>query len=248
MDQKLTAALLIIGNEILSGRTQDANAAFIGKRLAERGIEFREIRVVRDDKAAIVAALNALRAQYTYVFTTGGIGPTHDDITAECVAAAFGVALEVHPEAYRRLNEYYKKQGSVLNDARMRMTRVPAGGTLVDNPVSIAPGFKIDNVFVMAGVPKIMQAMFDHVETMLGSGTPVQSRTVACNLREGDIAAALEAIQNQFPDIDIGSYPQMWQNPTLKLVARGIDETKLDQVTEMIAEMVRKMGDTPVLA
>ena len=241
----ITSAILVIGNEILSGSTQDANIAFIARRLALRGIQLSEVRIVRDDEAQIIEALDALRQKYRYVFTTGGIGPTHDDITSETVAKAFGVAHEVNAEAKRRLEEYYSPRGITLNEARLRMAMVPKGALLIDNPVSVAPGFNIGNVFVMAGVPKIMQAMFDHVDKLIEGGKPVQSRTLKSNLKEGDIAAELGAIQKEFPGVDIGSYPHHWQTPSLSLILRSIDEALLEKASAKVAAMIRAHGEEP---
>lgn len=242
----ITAAILIIGNEILSGRTQDSNIQFIASRLSKRGIRLNEVRIVRDEKDAIVQALNELRKKYRYLFTTGGIGPTHDDITAECVALAFGAALAVHEEARSRLAAFYKESGTEMNEARLRMARVPVGSALIDNPISAAPGFKTGNVFVMAGVPSIMQAMFDHVETMIESGVPLYSNTVSCKMREGDIAIELEAIQKSFPDVEIGSYPGMGvKGRNLSLVLRSADESRLAAATEKVMGLIRSKGEEP---
>src|SRR5471030_2464152 len=185
-DEIVTAALLIIGNEILSGRTQDANLSYIAKGLGGIGVRLREVRVIPDVAATIIATVNEVREKFDYVFTTGGIGPTHDDITSETIAQAFGVKWILHPEAKRLLLTHYKE--SELNQARLRMAHVQEGAILIDNPVSLAPGFQIGNVFVMAGVPRIMQAMFDGVKTRLRRGAPMLSRTVRCALPEGIIA------------------------------------------------------------
>ena len=241
----ITSAILVIGNEILSGSTQDANIAFIAKRLALRGIQLSEVRIVRDDEAQIIEALNALRQKYRYVFTTGGIGPTHDDITSETIAKAFGVEHEVNAEAKRRLEEYYSPRGIELNEARLRMAMIPKGALLIDNPVSVAPGFNIGNVFVMAGVPKIMQAMFDHVDKLIKGGKPVLSRALKSNLKEGDIAAELGAIQKEFPEVDIGSYPHNWQTPSLSLILRSTDEALLERASAKVAAMIRAHGEEP---
>lgn len=240
-----TAAILIIGNEILSGSTQDVNVAFIAKRLGQRGIPVHEIRVVRDVEAEIVEAVNALRKKVTYLFTTGGIGPTHDDITSECVAKAFGVPFGVMPEALARLKKYYDAQGTEINEARLRMAKIPAGSVLIDNVVSAAPGFNIGNVFVMAGVPKIMQSMFDHVDTMIEGGPVLLSETVKCNQKEGDIGQGLGDIQKEFADLDLGSYPHMYQKPSLSLVIRGTDETRIKAAAEKVRALVRSLGEEP---
>lgn len=242
-----SAAILVIGNEILSGSTQDINVAFIAKRLGQRGIPVHEVRVVRDVEAEVVEAVNALRRKYKYVFTTGGIGPTHDDITSECMAKAFGVPHVVAPEAKKRLEDYYAKTGTTLNEARLRMATVPAGSILIDNTVSAAPGFAIGNVFVMAGVPKIMQSMFDHVDTMIEGGPILLSQTVKCNQKEGDIGKELGDIQKDFPDIDIGSYPHMYQTPSLSLVLRGTDSARIAAAAEKVKALIRAKGEEPIL-
>ena len=181
----VTAGVLIIGNEILSGRTQDVNLNHIAKGLSDVGVTLCEARVIPDVANTIVATLNELRAKFDYVFTTGGIGPTHDDITLECVAQAFGVACKLHPQAHAILKEWYKDRPGQLNAARLRMATAPEGSTLIVNPVSRAPGFRMGNVFVMAGIPQIMQSMFDHVKPTLQGGRPIVSRSVRCNLPEG---------------------------------------------------------------
>lgn len=203
----LSAAVLLIGDEILSGRTKDKNLGFIADFLTARGIDLKEARVVPDSEPEIVAAVNALRSRYTYVFTTGGIGPTHDDITADAVAKAFGVTIGHNPEAVRILEEHFRLMGREANEARMRMARIPEGGSLIDNPVSRAPGFQIGNVFVMAGIPKVFQAMLESVTPRLARGTPVQSRTLTVHGGEGDIAGPLKDIQQRNPGVVIGSYP-----------------------------------------
>ncbi len=241
-----TAAVLIIGNEILSGRTQDTNLSFIAKFLGGIGVRLREARVVPDVEAEIVAAINALRDRYTYVFTTGGIGPTHDDITAECVAKAFGVALIQNPEARRRLEDHYKGT-DMLNAARLRMANTPEGATLIDNPVSSAPGFQIGNVFVMAGVPMIMQAMLRGLQNRLAGGAPVLARTVISGIPEGTLAEGLGAIQTAYGEaVDIGSYPFFRQGKiSTSLVLRGTDAALLDKAAADVADLVRRNGGEP---
>ena len=238
----MKAAILIVGNEILSGRTQDVNIQFIAERLALRGVKLAEVRVVRDEEAAIINAVRALSAEHDYVFSTGGIGPTHDDITAECMAKAFNTTLEINTEAKRRLGEYYASKNIEINEGRLRMARIPVGATLIDNSVSIAPGFKIKNVYVMAGVPKIMQAMFLGIEKTLAQGVPMLSNTVTGALREGDIALEMEEIQKHHPDVEIGSYPAMsgTGGPSLSLVLRATDEKKLKTATDKILAMVKR--------
>jgi molybdenum cofactor synthesis domain-containing protein len=243
----MKAAILIIGNEILSGRTQDVNIRFIAERLALRGIPVAEVRIVRDEEAAVVSAVRALSETCDYVFSTGGIGPTHDDITAECMAKAFNTPLELNKEAERRLGEYYAAKFIGLSEGRLRMARIPVGATLIDNPVSSAPGFKIKNVFVMAGVPSIMQAMFIGIEPQLARGLPMFSNTITGALRESEIALEMEEIQKQHPDVEIGSYPQMGSEPSVSLVLRSVDEKKLKAATEKIQAMVKRFDADAVI-
>ncbi len=240
----VTAALLIIGNEILSGRTRDANLPFLAQRLNDLGVRLVEARVVPDVEDAIVAAVDALRARVDYVFATGGIGPTHDDITAASVAKAFGVVNERNAQAVALLESHYEP--GQLNDARLRMATMPAGATLIDNPVSRAPGFRIGNVLVMAGVPKIMQAMFEGIAPTLVGGAPMLSRTVTCLLAEGVLAAGLGAIQQRYADVDIGSYPYYRAGRFgVTVVLRGIGETLLDQAADAVAAAIRNLGGEP---
>lgn len=240
-----TAAILIVGNEILSGRTQDVNVAFLAKELGALGIRVREIRVVPDVEEEIVAAVNALRARYDLVFTTGGIGPTHDDITSPSVAKAFGVAWVRHPEAVALLRRHYT--GDMLNEARLRMATVPEGATLIENPVSTAPGFQIGNVYVLAGVPAIMRAMFEGLKSRLPGGRPVSSRTVSTFLGEGVIAAGLGALQDRFPQLEIGSYPFFRRGKFgTALVVRGTDEAALDAAADGLRRLIRELGDEPI--
>ena len=206
MNEVKTAAILVIGNEILSGRTKDANIGWLAEKLTNLNIQTREVRIVPDIEAEIVAAINILRGKFDYIFTTGGIGPTHDDITADSIAKAFGVTIGHHAEAVRRLEDYYNDK-SVLNEARLRMARIPDTAALIDNPVSAAPGFKIGNVYVLAGVPKIMQAMFGSIQHELAGGAPLHMEVIDSWAREGDIAQQLRATAEQFPELDIGSYP-----------------------------------------
>jgi molybdenum cofactor synthesis domain-containing protein len=247
-----TACLLVIGNEVLSGRTQDANINYIAKRLGEIGMPLREVRVIPDVPETIVATVNEVRAKFDHVFTTGGIGPTHDDITSECVAAAFGVPWEPHPEAWRRMEASYKP--GEFNAARQRMATMPQGATLIENAISVAPGFTIGNVHVMAGVPRIMQAMMDTLVPTLQGGPPIASRAVhVLGLPEGLIAEGLGRIQARFPDVDIGSYP--FYRPTgngVAIVAKGPDagaaETAIAEVTELISsfDKVPIPGEPPM--
>ncbi len=241
-----TACVLVIGNEVLSGRTQDANIRFLAHGLGAIGMPLREVRVIPDVAQTIVGAVNECRARFNHVFTTGGIGPTHDDITSECVAAAFGVPWEPHPEAWARLDRHFKP--GEFNPARQRMATMPRGATLIDNAVSIAPGFTIGNVHVMAGVPRIMQSMWAALAPTLQGGVPVQSRAVhVFGLGEGAIAAGLGAIQSQYPDVDLGSYPfyRMGGNG-VALVAKGTDPSMLDQCIAGVARLIAGMGHEAV--
>jgi molybdenum cofactor synthesis domain-containing protein len=231
-----TAAVLLIGDEVLSGRTKDKNLGFIADYLAALGIDLKEARVVADDEGDIVAAVNALRQRYSYVFTTGGIGPTHDDITADSIAKAFGVEISHHPDAVAILKAFYEESGRELNEARMRMARIPVGGTLVKNPISKAPGFRIENVFVMAGVPRIMQAMMAEIAPTLSKGVIVQSRTIEFQGGEGDIAKPLKEIQERFNSVTIGSYP--FESPAgycTNLILRSRDEQALETATAEVS-------------
>jgi molybdenum cofactor synthesis domain-containing protein len=246
--QIVTACLVVIGNEILSGRTQDANVAYLARGLNEVGVRLREVRVIPDVAETIVETVNEVRRRYDHVFTTGGIGPTHDDITAESVARAFGVKLILHPEARRRLAERFRDRPDELNEARLRMAHVPEGATLIDNLVSTAPGFQIGNVYVLAGVPRIMQAMFDGMKHRLGGGAPVLSRSVASSLFEGTIAAGLAALQERYADIEIGSYPWYRQGRSgVDLVLRGTEAGRLDEAAAAVAAMLRGLGDAPTV-
>jgi molybdenum cofactor synthesis domain-containing protein len=237
--QIITAALLVIGDEILSGRTKDKNIGFIAEYLTAIGIDLKEVRVVPDDEAEIVAALNALRVRYTYVFTTGGIGPTHDDITADAVAKAFGVALDYHPRAVEIMRARLAQIGGEMNEARMRMTRVPAGGELVLNKISAAPGFRVDNVIVMAGIPAVMQAMLEDVTPQLKTGAKMLSETVRADCREGDIGTELGQIAKAHPDVMIGSYPFMDdKGPNTHVVIRARDRHKVAAVKAQIEAML----------
>ncbi len=234
-----TAAVLIIGNEILSGKTQDANLQFLGIELAKLGIRLEEARVVRDVPEAIVESLDACRAKYTYVFTTGGIGPTHDDITAECVARAFGVELVLDPGAVERLG----RGGRELTEARLRMARVPKGAELVDNPLSNAPGFKMENVFVLAGIPSVARAMFGAAVPMLAHGAPIASGSIDVHLRESDFAAVLAEIQRRNTAVEIGSYPFNRNGRYgATLVVRGTNGALIDRVLDEIVDTMTSLG------
>src|SRR5215475_11487480 len=236
----ITAAVLVIGDEILSGRTKDKNIGYIAEYLTAIGIDLKEVRVVPDEEPEIINALNALRSRYTYVFTTGGIGPTHDDITADCVAKAFGVSIDVDPRAYAIMNERFKAMGTEMNEARLRMTRIPAGADLVLNKVSAAPGFWIGNVIVMAGVPSIMQAMLDEVASKLKTGAKMLSESVRADAREGDIGTELSTVAKAHPDVIIGSYPFMDEKrgPNTTVVLRSRDPEKLAAATRSVEDML----------
>jgi len=224
-----TAAMLVIGDEILSGRTRDANMHHLARVLAERGIDLREVRVVSDDADAIMRAVRALAAEHTHLFTSGGIGPTHDDITADSVAGAFDVPIGVRPDARARLEAQYEKSGHELNDARLRMARIPQGATLIDNPVSGAPGFTLENVHVMAGVPRIFEAMLESLLPELTGGAPVLSQALQVMRPEGDIAGPLGELAARYPGLSFGSYPfQRHDGFGAQVVLRGTDEAQLD--------------------
>ncbi len=244
VEPTVTACVLIIGNEILSGRTQDVNLAFLGERLNEAGVRLREARVIPDDEAVIVAAVNEARVRFDYVFTTGGIGPTHDDITAECVAKAFGVPLIRNPEAVRILEDFYPT--GHLNQDRLRMANTPEGASLIENPLSGAPGFRMANVFVMAGVPAVMRAMFEAIAHTLSGGAPLLSRTVVAELGEGLLAAGLRAVQESYPDVEIGSYPfQRDGRFGARLVLRATAPDRLQAAAGEVESLVRDQGAKP---
>jgi len=237
-DNIVTAAVLVIGDEILSGRTKDKNIGYIAAYLTNIGVDLKEVRIVADDEAAIVEALEALRHRYTYVFTTGGIGPTHDDITADSVAKAFGVSIDVDPRARALLLTRIAEQD--LNEARLRMARIPAGADLILNNVSAAPGFRIGNVHVFAGVPAIMQAMLDEVAPTLKTGARVLSDSVRADLREGDIGSELGAIAKAHPGVTIGSYPffDEARGPNTNVVIRARDPQKLAAARAAVNDML----------
>lgn len=223
------AAMLVIGDEILSGRTRDANMHYLAGQLTERGIDLKEVRVVSDDAPAIIAAVQALSAGYDHVFTSGGIGPTHDDITADCIAAAFDAHIDVRADARALLQAHYDRSGQDLNEARLRMARIPDGATLIDNPVSTAPGFSMGNVHVMAGVPSVFQAMVASILPTLTGGAPLLSRTLRLMRGEGDLAGPLGQFAKDHPTLSVGSYP--FQKDGIygsNIVLRGTDARELD--------------------
>lgn len=240
-----TACLLVIGNEILSGRTQDANIKYVATRLAELGIRLREVRVIADEPDMIVGTVNAVRSRYDQVFTTGGIGPTHDDITSECVAAAFGVPWEPHQEAWARMERAYRP--GEFNAARQRMATMPRGAVLIENPISTAPGFSIGNVHVMAGVPRVMQAMFENLAPLLKAGTPIRSAAVhVLRLGEGVLAHGLAEIQKRFPDLELGSYP--FYRPSgngVAIVAKGTNADRIADSLAAVSRLITSLGGTP---
>ena len=237
--QKITAAILIIGNEILSGRTQDSNIQYIATKLSERGIHLEEVRIIPDAKQSIIDTVNDLRKKYTYLFTTGGIGPTHDDITSDAIAAAFGVELLKHPEAYRRLEEYYSANGRTLTMPSAKMAYIPEGADLIDNSASTAPGFIMDNVYVMAGVPYIMQAMMDFVLPRLAISDKIESRTISLLVGESIIAEEMEDVEKKYPAVSVGSYPFIHNGgPATSVVMRSSDVGALERAFEEFVEMV----------
>jgi molybdenum cofactor synthesis domain-containing protein len=229
--------MLVIGDEILSGRTRDANMHYLAGELTEAGITLAEVRIVSDEREAIVASVRALAAAYDSVFTSGGIGPTHDDITADCMAAAFGQSIDVRDDARAILQAHYDKAGTDLNEARLRMARIPADATLIDNPVSAAPGFKIENVHVMAGVPSVFKAMVASVMPTLTGGAPLISKTLTVHRGEGDIAGPLGALAEAYPALSMGSYPfQRDGKYGSNIVVRGQDEALLDEAMGKLSE------------
>ena len=237
----MKAALIIIGNEILSGRTKDKNLAYLAEWLNEIGIQLYEVRVIRDDEKEIIDCVNLLRKKFDYVFTTGGIGPTHDDITTESIAKAFDVELETNPEALKILQGYYKKGD--LNEARLKMTLLPKGAELVENPVTKAPGFKMDNVFVMAGIPSIMQGMLEGARVFLETGTKMSSKSIDVFMPESFVATELSQIQDNYLNVEIGSYPFNKDGKFgTSLVMRSADLEALDRCEIEVAEMIKKLG------
>ena len=239
----VTAAALVIGDEILSGRTRDKNIGTIAGHLNEIGIALREVRVVADDEQAIVEAVNELRARYTYVFTTGGIGQTHDDITADAVAKAFGVPIDIDPRAVALMRPAYEKRGLELNEARLRMARIPAGAELVANSVSIAPGFRIANVIVMAGVPAIMEVMLRDATKQLRTGPKMNAVTIRVERPEADIADLFREHQALYPDVVMGSYPSFNDGRySADLVLRSPDPTRLAHAAESLTARLREKG------
>ena len=250
--RRVTAAVLLIGDEVLSGRTQDKNLQQIARFLAPLGINIVESRTIPDIEDEIVEAVNALRAKVDYLFTTGGIGPTHDDITADSIARAFGVGIDVREDALEIIEEWYAKTETPVTESRKRMARIPDGAKLIDNPVTGAPGFQMENVFTMAGVPSIVAGMLNDIDHRLEHGAVTVSRSVkGDNLREGEIAEALGELQDKYDQVAIGSYPYFLEVKAgeikrgTHLVARSTDTEALDAVIEAIAGMVEELGYTP---
>jgi molybdenum cofactor synthesis domain-containing protein len=241
-----TACLLVIGNEVLSGRTRDANIQFLATGLGNLGIPLREVRVIPDVANTIIDTVNEVRTKFDYIFTTGGIGPTHDDITSECIAAAFGVPWEPHPIAWPRMEASFKLGD--FNAARQRMATMPRGAMLIENAISVAPGFQMDNVYVMAGVPRVMQSMFEWLAPRLEGGTKIEMRAVhVIGLSEGVIAEGLAAIQRDYPDLDIGSYPFYRASGNgVALVAKGPDGAKTQQAVAAITLLILDLHHTPI--
>ncbi len=247
MEKTVTAGVLLIGDEILSGRTQDTNLQTIAKFLAPIGISVVQARIIADEEGTIIDAVRTLSEAYDYVFTTGGIGPTHDDITAECVAKAFNTPISIRDDARKVLEDWYAQTDREVTEARLRMARIPDGATLIDNPVSGAPGFIIQNVHVMAGVPRIMNAMLHNIGPTLKGGSVVQSRTLrAAGLKEGDIAQPLGELAEKMPDLSFGSYPwYLEDNVGVALVVRGSDSDRLAEAETALVELAQNQGTIP---
>jgi len=236
-----TAAMLVIGDEILSGRTRDSNMHHLANELTKHGIDLKEARMVSDEAAAITDAVKALAAAHDHVFTSGGIGPTHDDITADCIAAAFDTPIDVREDARAILQAHYNRSGQELNDARLRMARIPDGAVLIDNPISSAPGFTLENVHVMAGVPTIFQTMVASVLPTLTGGAPLLSQSLRVERGEGDIAAPLTALAEAYPDLSFGSYPFSHNGIYgTNIVVRGQDGAQLDQAMKALSEAMAR--------
>lgn len=242
-DGIVTAALMVIGDEILSGRTKDKNIGYIADHCTSIGIQLLEVRIVPDIEREIVDAVNALRAKYTYVFTTGGIGPTHDDITADSIAKAFGVGIDVDQRALDIMMPYFEKRGVEVTPARLRMARIPDGAELVENSISVAPGFMLDNVIVMAGIPNIMQVMLDAVTPRLRKGRMMHSHAIDLDHPEGLVAELLGTHQKDYPDVSMGSYPTIKNNrPCTQLVLRSVDAQLLDEATAGLRSKLTERG------
>ena len=243
--KEIIAGIIIIGNEVLSGRTKDINTSTLATWLNSLGVKVKEVKIIPDDEQTIINTVNQYRKSYDYVFTTGGIGLTHDDITTECIASAFNLDVEINPEALKRLKDHYKKSNIELNNARIKMAKIPKGAKLIDNPVSSAPGFIVENIYVLPGVPKILQAMFKNLEDEIKGITNMVSKNIIVYSPEGEIAAFLESIQNEFADISIGSYPY-FRPPDVgtNIVLRAIDKNLINEATIAIC---RKLKENKIL-
>ncbi len=242
----VTACLVIIGDEILSGRTQDMNLQILARRLGERGVQLVHVRVLSDDEAVIISNLREVRVSYDYIFTTGGIGPTHDDITSETVAKALGLSWEINVEAFSLLESYYLEAGVPFNESRQKMAMMPAGSGLLYNPISVAPGFHIENFFILAGVPSIMDRMLDTALPLLKGGTVLHSQALSCTLGEGVIASMLSNFQDRYPSVTIGSYPIFqFNNLSLQLVLRSGDRDILQQLYDELFSRLVEMDGSP---
>ena len=240
-----TASMLVIGDEILSGRTRESNMNFLAIELSKVGIDLKEVRIVGDYKPAIIAAVRTLSASYDFVFTSGGIGPTHDDITSECMAEAFNCPLEINEDARNKLEDYYRELGKILNSARMRMARIPKGAKLIQNSVSVAPGFSIENVHVMAGIPKVFQAMVSNILQTLKKGTPTLSRTFKFLLAESEIATLLEKLSIDHPKLSIGSYPfDINDKFGVNIVVSGDSSELIDQFINNLKTKIEELDLT----
>jgi molybdenum cofactor synthesis domain-containing protein len=239
----VTAAALVIGDEILSGRTRDRNIHYLAEHLTRAGIRLQEVRIVADDEAAIIAAVNELRARYDYLFTTGGIGPTHDDITADAIAKALGVTIDIDARAAELLQAYFAKRGVAATPARLRMARIPAGAALIRNAISVAPGFMLANVIVLAGVPDVMQVMLDDVTPRLATGAKLQTATIKLARAEGDVADLFAAHQLEFPDVAMGSYPSFSEGGvSTQLVLRSTDSQRLATAAQSLEHKLKSRG------
>ena len=238
LDKEFTAAIVIIGNEILSGRTVDKNTSFLAAWLGEKGVSVEEVRVVPDKEQVIIQTVNELRRKFAYVFTTGGIGPTHDDITSESISKMFGQKYQYHPEAYKVLEDYYKNQD--FNEGRKKMAKMPEHAKLIPNPKTFAAGFYFENVFVLPGVPSILQVMVPYLEKLIKSGKKILSISIDTGLRESVIADDLAKIQSAFPEVDIGSYPYFKDKPGTVLVLRSVKDKEINLCHNQIKSLVDK--------
>jgi len=236
--------MIVIGDEILSGRTRDSNMHYLAKELVKIGVDLQEVRIVSDEERVIIFAVNELKKKFHYIFTSGGIGPTHDDITADSIAKAFDVSIGVRVDAKRLLNKYYQKSGVVLNESRLRMARIPQGAYLIENPISGAPGFQIENVYVMAGVPSIFQAMVNFSLKNITGGSPIISQSVTINLPEGEVAKKLKQLAAKHPEVSFGSYPFLKDgNLGTDIVIRINDEEKINRLTKKLKSLFKiKVG------